>query len=101
MDTSIPINPNPIISDTVLGSNYFNPGYWFSQGLSLFYQFIDFINNYGTSLVSTLNTLLLFLALFFLAVIFYSSVRLLEIRRKEHKHLEHEIAEYAHRQAEK
>jgi len=95
------MNPNPIISDTVLGSKYFNPDYLFNQALSFFRALFESTSNISTEIISLYNTILLFLALFFLTIIFYSSIRLLEIRKKEHKHLEHEITEYAHHQAEK
>ena len=95
------MNPNPIISDTVLGSKYFNPDYLFRQGWAWFYEFMGYINTYGKDILDSFNFILLLLALFFLAVISYSSIRLLEIRKKERKHLAQEIAEYDNRQAEK
>lgn len=50
---------------------------------------------------STIDFILVALAIFFMTLIGYTSIRLLEIRKKEHEHLHHEIEEYAHHQKEK
>ena len=93
------MNPNPILGDSVLGSKFFNPDYLFSEGNGFFQQLFSYSIN--PQMISIYHTILLFLSLFFLSLVSYSLVRMFEIRKKETKHLEHEIAEYAHRQAER
>lgn len=95
------MNPNPILEDSVLGSQWFNPDYLFNQGATFFDQLFTYLNNNGDGMMSVFNTFLFFLSLFFLTVISYAIIRMFEIRAKEHKHLEHEITEYAHHQIEK
>lgn len=95
------MNQNPILENSFLGSQWFNPDYLFNQGIIFFNQFIEFFNNNGASIVSISNTILFFLSSFFLIILFYCSIRIFEIRRKENKHLQHEIEEYAHHQAER
>ena len=95
------VNQNSLIENSILGNKFFNPDYLFSQGLSYFLQLLGFTSSNAEKIISTYHTILFFLALFFFTVIFYCVIRMFEIRRKEHQHLQHEIAEYAHRQAEK
>jgi hypothetical protein len=92
---------NPILEDSILGSNWLNPDYLFNQGAVFFHQIGNFLDNNGAEIASVYRTLLFFLGLFFLTVISYSSIRLMEIRAKERRHLQHEITEYAHYQAER
>ena len=101
MDTPLTVNQNPLLEDSILGSNWFNPDYLFNQGFIFFSQFFNYFNNNRVESISLFHTILVFLSLFFLAIISYTSIRLFEIRKKEHAHLKHEIAEYAHHKAEK
>ncbi len=91
------MNPNPILENSALGSKFFNPDYLFNQGLTFFRNLFG----YSTEIISVYHTILFFLAMFFLTIISYTAIRMFEIRKKERKHLEREIAEYAHRQAER
>ena len=95
------MNPNPLIENSVLGSQYLNPQYLFNQGLVFLNWLWNFLNTSGDTIIAIYHILLFFFALFFLLIIAYASVRVLEIRKKEHKHLQHEIAEYAHRRKER
>ena len=98
MATQLPVNPNPILSGTPLGSNWFNPDYLFNQGVTFFQHLFNFRT--GTETISAFHTILFFLALFFLTIISYCTVRMFEIRKKERTHLQFEIDEYAHHQKE-
>lgn len=100
MATPLPVTQNPIISDSFLGSKFFNPDYLFNQGVAFFQQLFIYFGNNGAQIIAIFNTILFFFALFFLMIIFYAAVRMFEIRKKEKKHLEHEIEEYAHHQRE-
>ncbi len=95
------MNQNSILENSVLGSKWFNPDFWFSQGALFFHQLFDFFNNNGAEIIPIYHTFLFFISLFFLTIISYTSVRLFEIRSKEKKHLRHEIEEYARHQAER
>ncbi len=88
-------------SNNFFESPWLNPDYLFEQGVLFFTEGGDFFQNHGSGILSSLDTLLFFLALFFLTIISYTSIRLFEIHAKEHKHLKHELYEYAHHQAEK
>lgn len=101
MDAPLPVNQNPLLEDSILGSNWFNPSYLFNEGFAYLNQFFNFLNTNRAEAISLYHTALFFLAFFFLAIISYTSIRMFEIRRKEHEHLKHEIAEYAHHKAEK
>lgn len=98
MAAPLDVTPNPVLSDSVLGSNWFNPDFLFNKGVAFFNKFFDFFNNNGAQTLSIFNTVLFFFALFFLTLISYCTVRMFEIRSKEKRHLEHEIAEYAHKE---
>lgn len=99
MDPYQPYNNNPVLQDTFLGSKYFNPAYLYDQGRAFFETV------FSPTIVSQALNLFYFiiflLATFFVFLIAYCIVRVLEIRKKEKRHLEHEIAEYAHKQAER
>ena len=101
MDTPLTVTQNPILGDSVLGSNWFNPDYLFNQGIVFFNQVFDYFNNNNAEATSFYHTILFFVSLFFLTIISYTSIRMFEIRKKEHKYLRHEIIEYAHHQAER
>lgn len=94
------MNSNPILENSVLGSNWFNPDYLFNQGIVFFQHSFGFFNDNGTGVMSFLHIIFFFLAMFFLTIMSYCTVRLFEIRSKEHKHLKHEVAEYFHHQTE-
>src|SRR3989344_5682246 len=98
---ALPVNQNPIIEDTVLGSNWLNPDYLFNHGVTFFQNLFNYITGISSQINSVYHTVLFVVALFFLLIISYSTIRIFEIRSKEHKHLKHEIAEYAHYQAER
>ncbi len=93
-----PASQNPLIQNTFLGSKYFDPGFWFNNGITFFHNLWIFVSNPDAIVLE--KTLLFFLATFFLAIICYTVVRMFEIRKKEHAHLHHEIAQYAHNKAE-
>ncbi len=101
MDT-LPVNQNPIIENSFLGSKWINPDYLFNQSIIFFHQVADFFSNSNnaSAVMSVVHMILFFLSAFFLTMISYCSIRVLEIRKKEKKHLQHEIEEYAHHQAE-
>ncbi len=101
MATPIPVNQNPILEDSVLGSKWLNPDYLFNQGYTFFQNLFESIVGSGSQITAVYHTILFIVGLFFLTIISYSMIRTLEIRKKEKKHLEHEIAEYAHHQAER
>ncbi len=101
MATPLTVTQNPILGDSILGSNWFNPAYLFNQGVAFLNQFFDFFNNNNAEATSFYHNILFFFSLFFITIISYTTIRMFEIRKKEHKHLEHEIAEYARHQAEK
>ena len=101
MDTPLTVNQNPILSDSILGSNWFNPDYLFNQGFAFFYNIFNSNVWNWSQILSIYNTTLFFLSFFFLTIISYTSVRMFEIRKKEREHLKHEIAEYAHHKMEK
>lgn len=90
---------NSIVQGTFLGSKYLNPIYLFNHGYAFFHNLFSII--FSNQVVNIFYTILFILSTFFLGIIFYSGIRVLEIRKKEKKHLEQEIAEYAHRQAER
>jgi|SRR3989344_4708501 len=92
-------SPNPILGDSALGSQYFNPDYLFNQGVAFFQEL--FRIGIPADIIAVARTIMFFLALFFLTIISYTTVRMFEIRKKEHAHLKHEIEEYAHRQKER
>lgn len=101
MDTN---TPNAIFGNSILGSKWFNPEYWFNQAILYFHQLADASNNTGiqfTAVYNIVSLLLFFLVTFFFIIICYTIVRLFEIRKKEHEHLHHELEEYAHHHAEK
>lgn len=101
MATPLPINPNPILENSFLGSKWLNPDYLFNQGASFFRSLFNLNIENWPQIVSVYHAILFFFALFFLTLLSYCAVRMLEIRSKEHKHLRHEIAEYAHHQRER
>ncbi len=92
-------SPNPILGNSTLGSQYFNPDYLFNQGVNFFHRLST--TGVSSDAVSFFHTILFFLAIFFLTIISYTSIRMFEIRKKEHRHLQHEIEEYAHHQRER
>lgn len=96
----VDVTPNPILGDSVLGSKWFNPDYLFNQAVTFFNKL--FGSSFDSAqILPVYHTILFILALFFITLISYCIVRLLEIRSKENKHLKHEIAEYAHKEAER
>src|SRR3989338_7791647 len=101
MATPLPVNQNPVIENSFLGSNWLNPDYLFNQSIAFFSNLFDYIVGISAQIDSVYRTILFFIALFFLTIISYSTIRIFEIRSKEHKHLKHEIAEFAHHQKEK
>ncbi len=101
MAVPLPVNPNPVLGETVLGSDWLNPDFLFNQGFEFFNQFFYFFKKNGPDMLSFSHVVLFFFALFFIFIMAYTTIRILEIRRKEYKHLQHEIAEYAHHQAER
>ncbi len=101
MAIQIPVNQNPIIEDSILGSKWLNPSYLFNHGAEAIQNIVNYIVSIGDQIITVYNFVLFALGLFFLTVISYTSIRIFEIRSKEKKHLKHEIAEYAHHQAEK
>lgn len=90
---------NNILDGTVLGSKYFNPAYLFNQGYTFFTNLFSF--GISDRVVNIYYFFLFVLSTFFLFIISYSVIRVFEIRKKEKRYLEREIAEYAHRQAER
>ncbi len=91
-----PYTENSILGDSFLDSKYFNPDFWYTHGGSFFQGIYHFIFE-----GSLFRNILVGFSIFFITIIAYCFIRLLEIRRKEKKHLAREIAEYAHRQAER
>ena len=89
---------NNLFSGTFLDSRFFNPEYWFNQGITFFQHFLNY--TFSPEVVSIAKIVLFFFGAFFLTIIFYSAIRLFEIRKKEHAHLHHEISEYIQNQAE-
>ncbi len=86
-------------SDSVLGSKYFDPEFLFEKEAGFFQTIWNFITDPNT--IATYKFIIFALAIFFIAVIIYSLIRIFEIRKKEHAHVHHEIAEYAHKHAQK
>jgi len=101
MDTTLPVNQNPVLADSTLGSKWFNPDYLFNRSIELIRQLYHYFVDNNAAIISVFYTVLFFFSLFFIAIIAYTIVRMFEIRAKERKHLEHEIAEYAHQQLER
>src|SRR3989338_117878 len=92
-------NLNSPSEDTVLGSRNLNPDYLFENVFGFFRKVFEYL--FSPDGRGLLKTLMFMFAIFFLTVIGYSVIRIFEIRRKEEEHLKHELAEYAHKQAEK
>lgn len=84
---------NPLIKDSILGSQYLDPNYLFSHGAEI----LKYIFTQKT--LEVIYVILSILAIFFITVIIYVTIRMFEIRKKERIHLQHEIEEYAHNQA--
>lgn len=93
-------NDSPKLApDTVLGSKYLDPGFWFGKEVSFFDQLSIFVND--PSVIETYRIILSLFSIFFIAIIFYTIIRLFEIRKKEKMHLHHEMEEYARHNKEK
>lgn len=88
-----------ILNDKFFDIKYFNPDYLFNQGYDFFRTIAPYF--FRGENVDGLKLILSLFSVFFVIIIAYTTVRILEIRAKEHHHLQEEIAEYAHRQAEK
>lgn len=101
MISPLPVNTNPLIDNSFLGSKWFDPSYLFNQGVDFSRGTSDFFANNGDQIASVYNTILFFLALFFMIIISYTMIRMVEIRFKEKKHLRHEILGYAEKEKER
>jgi len=101
MAAPLPVNSNPLLDQTPLGTEWLNPDFLFNQGIDFVNQTSVFLNQNGPGIMSFIHGVLFVFSCFFLFIMAYTIIRILEIRRKEHHHLQHEIEEYAHHQAER
>ncbi len=99
MDLLKYLNPNSTSGQPPFSPTFLNLEYIFNQILHFFQSlFGGFISD---SFLLFLKLFFALLAIFFIIIIGYSLSRIMEIQKKEKEHLEHEIAEYAHKHAEK
>lgn len=103
MDILTPtLEQNPVFGNTSAGADSV-----FLKWQYEIYKAIEWISKdlipfvFSQDVWNIIKAVLSLLSIFFITVMIYCAVRMFEIRKKEHEHLHHEIAEYAHKMAEK